>query len=203
MPTTPLFPPERRDHPRGWVFLENISEISTQGGVRSYKSHVPSVLKTAFFALLLALVTPARGEWPGVPYSTVRAYAWPLDQNEETVVLPGLKLRRGMLKNSGAVLTADQRARLLTAQQRRAGARPQAACYVPHNAFVFFDAKGKPVAFLELCFDCLGSRTFPDDPNCDPDFIALAKIFAEQKLPFGRFKSFAEFQAATAPILGQ
>ena len=156
------------------------------------------------FVVLLSLVRPGRaGDWPGVPYTEIRAYAWPLEQNEEAVILPGLELRTNTLKNSGALLSADQAARLLTAQERRAASRPQAACYVPHNAFVFYDAGHKPVAFLEICFDCLGTRLFPADAKSDPNFIALAKIFSELKLPFGRFKSFAEFRTNTAPILGQ
>jgi len=82
--------------------------------------------------------------------------------------------------------------------------RPKAACYVPHNAFVFYDKEHQPVAFLEICFDCLGDRSGPAlKADGDPDFIALAKIFSELKLPFGRFKTFAEFRENTAPILGR
>jgi hypothetical protein len=114
-----------------------------------------------------------------------------------------MKLHKGTLKNSGAVLSADQRARLLQAQSRRATPRPQAGCYVPHNAFVFYNAAKQPVAFMEICFDCLGARVAPADEECDPDFIALAKIFSELKLPFGRFKTLEEFRAVTAPIMGR
>jgi hypothetical protein len=75
---------------------------------------------------------------------------------------------------------------------------------VPHNAFVFYNAERQPVAFLEICFDCLGDRSQPAvRAEGDPDFIALAKIFSELKLPFGRFKTFTEFRENTAPILGQ
>jgi hypothetical protein len=167
---------------------------------------VSTAIKTLIVTLavvLFGLLNAAHaGEWPGVAYTEIRAYAWPLEQNESTVILPALKVRRGTLKSSGGTLSAEQQGRLLKAQQRTATPRPQAACYVPHNAFVFYDAHGKAVAFMEICFDCLGVRVFPEDAGCDPDFIALAKIFAEKKLPFGRFKTFAEFQAATAPILG-
>lgn len=156
------------------------------------------------FALWVVLTCAVRAEeWPGVPFAEIRAFAWSLNLNEEEVILPGMKVRAGALKNSGAVLSADQAARLLAAQKRKVMERPRAACYVPHNAFVFYNAKKEPVAFLEICFDCLGDRSGPAlKAGGDPDFIALAKIFSELKLPFGRFKTFAEFRENTAPILG-
>jgi hypothetical protein len=162
------------------------------------------VRRAIFIVALLCLAVTARADWPGVPFTEVRAYAWPLDLNTDKVILPGMQLHGRTLKKSGALLSADQTARLLAAQQRKVMQRPKAACYVPHNAFVFYDAKRQPVAFLEICFDCLGDRSGPALLlDGDPDFIALAKIFSELKLPFGRFKTFAEFCENTAPILGQ
>jgi hypothetical protein len=164
---------------------------------------VRTLLTSLLLSLALALTARA-ADWPGVPFTEVRAYAWPLELNADEVILPGFKIRPGALKKSGAVLSPDQTARLLAAQKRKVMQRPKAACYVPHNAFVFYNAQHEPVAFLEICFDCLGDRSGPAlKADGDPDFIALAKIFSELKLPFGRFKTFAEFRENTAPILGQ
>lgn len=171
-------------------------------GAATYPA-VRSLLSALFLSCALALAARA-ADWPGVPFTEVRAYAWSLELNEEEVILPGMKVRPGALKNSGALLSADQTARLLAAQKRKVMDRPKAACYVPHDAFVFYNAEHQPVAFMEICFDCLGDRSGPAlQADGDPDFIALAKIFSELKLPFGRFKTFAEFRRNTAPIVGQ
>ncbi len=156
-----------------------------------------------FFCIALCslLGGSAFAEWPEVPFATVRAYAWPLTRNEPEVITPHLHPAKGALDPRGIVLTPPQVQRLLLAEKRRFAPRPAAGCYVPHNAFVFFSARGEPVAFLEICFDCLGVRLSPTDPDCDPDFLALGALCAELKLPFGRFKSLAEFRAATAPLL--
>ena len=45
-------------------------------------------LLTALLLLSFALAAHA-ADWPGVPYTEVRAYAWPLDLNEEEVILAG------------------------------------------------------------------------------------------------------------------
>ena len=154
------------------------------------------------FGLLFGFTSYTLGAWPGVPFEEVRAFAWKLDRNEETVIGPGIVVAPRPLNPKGTLLSKAQIASLIAAQARRRTERPQAGCYVPHNAFVFYDAHKKPVAFLEICFDCLGSRLSPEDANCDPDFIALAQLCSELKLPFGRHKTFRQFREETAAILG-
>src|SRR3954447_23747196 len=105
---------------------------------RRYIPAVRSLLTFLLFSLSLAAAARA-ADWPGVPYTEVRAYAWPLDLNEEEVILPEMNIRPGALKKAGVVLSAEQTARLLAAQKRKVMDRPKAACYVPHNAFVFFN----------------------------------------------------------------
>jgi hypothetical protein len=155
--------------------------------------------------LWLAICLPAVGEvapapWPGTPFATVKAYAWPLTHHG-TVVGANGKLGKGAINPKGALLSESQTARLLKAQSRRDSDRPRARCYVPHNAFVFYSDKGKPVASIEVCFDCLGARVWPADPGCDPDYLVLAEICSELKLPYGEFKSLEELKAKAGPIL--
>jgi len=90
-----------------------------------------------------------------------------------------------VINQNGAPLNAQQVKRLLKAESRRFQPRGVAGCYIPHNAFVFYDAEKKPVAFLEICFDCLGARVIPEDPGFDPDYFALAVLCTELKLPLG------------------
>jgi hypothetical protein len=67
-------------------------------------------------------------------------------------------------------------------------------CYLPHNAFVFYDAAGKPVAFYEICFSCLRHRSDLNGVESgNADFPALAAIFSAHRLPFGGFTDVKEF----------
>jgi hypothetical protein len=125
--------------------------------------------------------------WPSVEFSEVRAFAWdPAKERKEVILIqPDMSLTADVINPRGALLSARQVQRLLGAEARRFEDRPVAGCYTPHNAFVFYDARHKPVAYLEICFDCGGHRTLPVDQGCDPDFSELAKICAELKLPTG------------------
>jgi hypothetical protein len=63
------------------------------------------------------------------------------------------------------------------------------ACYSPRNAVLFMDRNGKVLAELEVCFECLGFETKPQDfyvndvRECMYD--ALKKIFADEGVTFG------------------
>ena len=70
------------------------------------------------------------------------------------------------------------------------------ACYTPHNAFVFFDAKKKPVAFVEICFTCLMYRAEPAGAAQNWDLLALARIFSAHRLPMGEYRDFQSFSKA-------
>jgi hypothetical protein len=117
----------------------------------------------------------------------VRAYAWPNSPKVTGGILPGMKLQDGVLNREGQVLTAAE-VKLLTAAVT--GKHPVvsiAACYVPHNAFVFYDAAKKPVAFIEVCFACLRWRTEPAGAAPNVDLAALARLFTAHQLPMGQY----------------
>lgn len=103
----------------------------------------------------------------------------------EWLIRPDMSFAPGVINKDGALLNAKQVSRLLKAESRRFQPRGRAGCYLPHNAFVFYDAEKKPVAFLEICFDCIGARAIPEDPGFDPDYYALAVLCTELKLPLG------------------
>jgi len=164
-------------------------------------------MKPLLLLFLMSMVSLCAGEppWPRVPYREVRAFAWDPAKTpniDEQVIRADMSFVEGVIDKEGVVLNADQVKRLLKAETHRFADRPVAGCYMPHNAFVFYNADKKPVAFLEVCFDCLGARTNPVDANCDPDFYALAKICAELRIPFGRHKSVEDFEKGAAEILG-
>ena len=154
-------------------------------------------MKFAIFAiLLLTRAVSAAENWPALPFAEVRAYAWPddPDKNGKNVILAGMNLRKDVINPDGAILSPDQIKRL---QAAITGVHPEHGlmrCYSPHNAFVFYDAEKKPVAFVEICFDCLNARTEPDTAAKWKDFPALAAIFGELKLPMGSWSDPAKFK---------
>ncbi len=122
-------------------------------------------MKRAILLLLFCAVSAAAGEsWPGVQFTEVRAYAWSDDKKSEAIILDGMTLKPGVINKDGALLTATQTRRLLSAITSKHPWHPVAACHVPHNAFVFYNADHRPVAFVELCFGCFttaSSRMLP------------------------------------------
>ncbi len=140
----------------------------------------------------------------GIPYLTplpekLDVSSWVVDflvSPSEELIREDMTFVNGVINKDGALLSAQQVKRLLKAEARRRAPRGVAGCYSPHNAFVFYNAEKKPVAFLEICFDCIGSRTVPEDAQCDPDFYALAVLCSELKLPYGRHRTPKEVQAA-------
>jgi hypothetical protein len=157
--------------------------------------------RTIILFLFSSLSLFAADKWPGVPFNEVRAYAWPADTDTETVVLPDKSLMPGVLNKNGALLTRDQVKRLRAAVTGKHADHPVAACYVPHNAFVFYDARRKPVAFVEVCFACLGYRAEPKATAENFDLLALAAIFSEHRLPMGEHRDFKSFKKAFRAIV--
>jgi hypothetical protein len=151
---------------------------------------------------LLLLLLPAAGlfasdSWPPVPFTTVRAYAWPGNLGNPAGILPGMKLAPRCINKEGTLLTADQVHRLQVAASHRQRKVDIFQCYNPHNAFVFYNAANKPVAYLELCFSCLGNRAQPPIPPSNvPNYLSLAAIFEELKLPMGPYTTAKAFRKA-------
>jgi len=161
-------------------------------------------VKTLSGALLWLLVSAvsllAGDKWPGIPFATVRAYAWPGDDEPEAVILEGMHLAPGVLNKEGALLSAKQVGRVRDAVTGKHPSHPSAACYVPHNALVLYNAGGKPVAFVEICFTCLGYRAQPKTPDAAKNFdlLALAALFSELHLPMGEYADLPAFKKAFA-----
>jgi hypothetical protein len=104
--------------------------------------------------------------------------------------LPGHETRARGYQQRRALLTPEQLHRLRVAvsppQHSRGVQRiPVSNCYIPHNAFVFYNAAKTPVVYLEVCFSCLGYTAQPRIPAAVPNYLPLAVIFEELKLPMG------------------
>jgi len=133
----------------------------------------------------------AQEQWPGVKYAEVRAYAWPtktrLDDEAEEVILKDMSLKDGVINKNGTKLSAEQTKRLLKAVTGKHESNLASKCHIPHNAFVFYDAEKKPVAFVEVCFTCTGTRIQPAGSAFPVDLAELATLFGELELPVGGY----------------
>jgi hypothetical protein len=155
-------------------------------------------MKPALLLLLLSAVgLSAENSWPAVPFTTVRAYSWAAEAaNDDGAIRPGMKLAPRAINKKGTLLTVDQVHRLQETVSKPNPRADLSVCYNPHNAFVFYNAAGKPVAYLELCFSCIGNRSQPPIPNNSPNYLSLAAIFEELKLPMGRYTTAKAFKKA-------
>lgn len=61
-------------------------------------------------------------------------------------------------------------------------------CYDPHNAILFFNKKRKVIAFIEICFDCQGTRVSSKNihfgENCTEKFGKLKDFFTSNGIKF-------------------
>ena len=102
-----------------------------------------------------------RVDWPAIRYGEVRGYIYNLDGQTGVPIVKNGRLDNSVLNSNGARLTASQVERLLNAVAQPHPKHPVMRCYFPRHAFVFYDGASRPVAFLEICFECFGYRTSP------------------------------------------
>ncbi len=153
--------------------------------------------QTVFLLLLSALSLLADEKWPGVAFTEVRAYAWKQSEKEDyrALILEDKSFVPGVINPEGAILTPEEVKQLLAAITGEHPRYSRASCYVPHNAFVFYDAAKKPVAFYEVCFACRRRRAEPLKGLAGYlDFPALAAILAAHKLSWGADEDATEFK---------
>jgi hypothetical protein len=145
-------------------------------------------MRTLFVAALLVFFASlgfgVSTSWPGKPYVEVRAYAYNRNGDMDRVILKNDRLDHSVINKHGVPLEADQTRRLVAAVT---GKRPEphftTACFNPRHAFVFYNAEKKPVAWVELCFECGNAAAEPHRPDQVYDVAALENLAKELKLP--------------------
>jgi hypothetical protein len=129
--------------------------------------------------------------WPPVAYKTVRAFAYDCDaEHGVSFWKHNGRMHKGVLNAPGAVLSPSQVQRLVSDVVVGRPMDERKPCYVPHHAFVFYDAADKPVATLEICFTC---RRFEPTPSGLPEQIGYDipwTILKELNVPAERDKRF-------------
>src|ERR1051325_7320945 len=112
---------------------------------------------------ILLFFTPyafASSPWPGAAYSEVRGYGYRDSGPEESIFRDG-KLSSSIINKSGTPLTTDQIQRLVRAVTRKSRVIDLVQCFRPHHAFVFYDARHKAVAWVDVCFECGNAKAHP------------------------------------------
>lgn len=120
-----------------------------------------------FAATLAACEAPSAALYPGAASATL------LVLNDEQ--------RR---KVPAARLSDDQLKRLTSALRQQPIPAATAACFVPHHFFRMYDASGKMIGEISVCFCCQGVQAepalpVPKDMDLGADYEALAALVRE------------------------
>ena len=137
----------------------------------------------ACILLLLSITTLAASSWPHASYVQVRVYTY---NREGRFARPHSGKRSAgffVVNKRGVVLTAQQSARLIAAVTGKRPMHFSMMCFNPRHAFVFYDAAMKPVAWVELCFQCHSAKAAPQQKDQVYDVAALEQLAIEFKLP--------------------
>ncbi|MBE7493650.1 MAG: hypothetical protein HS117_01740 [Verrucomicrobiaceae bacterium] len=101
--------------------------------------------------------------WPDKPYDKVVGYQFANPEKGSFIVNGSLDLDKlPDLKRKESVLTEKQVTELLEATFATGSNRSGALCYDPHHIIVFY-SKSNPVGAIEICFQCSGVRSWPEN----------------------------------------
>jgi hypothetical protein len=165
-----------------------------QGRILLLSLAVAFALPSCVYFGVNAPPNPAPGtrvqDWPGKPYSEVRAYCYDYTAEQDRSFFVNGRMHAGVMDPKGVKLTPSQVTRLMDAITVSQGKQDRTPCYKPHHAFVFYDAAGKVVGVFEMCFGC---NKFHETPNGLPEYVdtvALQELVQEVGLPFGQGNEF-------------
>ena len=140
-----------------------------------------------------ASASPAPGthvSWPNVAFTEVRGYCYDYTAESDFSFLINGRMHQGVMNPKGAKLSPAQTKRLLEALTVSRPKQERTACYKPHHAFLFFNAKGQVVASFEMCFGC---NKFTATPGGVPEYIGYSELYQlckELGLPLGKGNKF-------------
>jgi hypothetical protein len=148
-------------------------------------------MRLILILLMLGSTRLAAADWPEVKYAQVRAYFYNSASEHDCRIIDSKgHLDASVIDKEGVVLNSAQVARLLAAINGRQRLHPITACYVPHHAFIFYNAWGRRVAVFEFCLECLKASVEPNTAGPYYNYPALAELVADLQLPLGpKFKN--------------
>ena len=125
---------------------------------------------TPILALTLASPALAGGlqSFPGIPYASVKAYNLNAKKGRPECTMPLNKDGSlcSSVKGPGKRLSKKQATEILKILNAPESYQTGfAKCFIPHHALVAYDAKGKAVAQVSICFECHQLRMEPGQPE--------------------------------------
>jgi len=147
------------------------------------------MMKTILGAVLMlaaALPVVAGDLWPQNKFSFVVAYCYDYSQDKRgaQIVQKDGTHHTGIISAATVRLSADQdkklRRLLLVPPRKHPGT---ADCFLPHHAFVFYDADWNPKAHISLCFLCGNFKAHPKNIPRNLDMVGLREFAKELGLP--------------------
>ena len=151
-------------------------------------------MRAFVIVVLLASAFTTAAKWPP-PFVEVRGYSYnriePPPGKDRTghrrmyyPLFEDNRLTGTVINKAGARLSANQVQRLLRAITGKHPEHLHAMCFNPHHGFVFYDASSKPVAWIEVCFECGNTESWPEGRKLtEDDMDALLALCKELKLP--------------------
>jgi hypothetical protein len=138
----------------------------------------------ACIPLFISITVLAAPHWPSASYVEVRAYAYNSEGDPNRPILKNGRLDSSVVNRRGVILTQQQVSRLVAAVTGKSPL-PESitACFDPRHAFVFYGAAKKPVAWVELCFECHNADAEPRQKRQVYDVASLERLARELKLP--------------------
>ena len=126
--------------------------------------------------------------WPPAGYTKVRAFVYDCEAELHNMSFwrKDGTMHTGVINAPGVVLSDSQVKRLVATANTPHPLDKYKPCYVPHHAFVFYDAADKPVATLEVCFTCRRHIATPKGTPDHIDYAALWNLLHEVGVPAER-----------------
>ena len=127
----------------------------------------------------------AKLEWPMEGVAEVRAYRtnWADEFGRELILTEKGELNVNRIPQKGVALNAKQMAKLNQVITGKHPEQPSASCFNPHHAFVFFDAEGKILGRIDICFKCGNYNSSHRGFSSSLDFQGLRELFGELDIP--------------------
>ncbi len=135
-------------------------------------------------ALTSTQVLVAEGQWPPANIATVKAFTF--SGGPSDLILKDGKLHESVVKRSGTTLSKEQSRRAIASLINgpdHFGFKYW--CFEPRDALVFYDKDEKMLLTVNICFTCLDWRPQFGKFALQPDFSAMADLFAELRLSGG------------------
>ena len=129
--------------------------------------------------------------WPPAKFASVRAFVYDCDADKTVSFFQkDGATHRGVINGQGALLSETQVRRLMPALTTETVRKHRTACYLPHHAFLFYDAAGRVVAHTEICFTCTIQRSSPVGLPEHINFQAVWDLLRELGVPCGAGSQF-------------